>query len=63
MDNKALSVKAPKVKNTVSGTALLIARIAVVFYLVSLFFTVLNPLRVVSSIGDYTLRQVFGDFT
>ena len=63
MDKNALSVKAPKSKSSVSKTALLIARIAVVFDLVSLFITVLNPLRVVASIEDYTLRQVFGDFT
>lgn len=60
MDKKALSVNAPSQKNGVGKTALLLARITVVYYLVSLFFSALNPIAVHSAVVDYPLQQVFG---
>ncbi len=66
MSNNALSVATPDKKTGFGRTALTISRLAVVYYLVSLFFSVLNPLAINKGVVDYTLKQVFGninDFT
>lgn len=62
MDKKAL-------KETVSAeksggkliTALSLARVSVIYYLVSLFISALNPIAVNAGVVDFPLQQVFGD--
>lgn len=61
MSKNALSVATPDKKNGFGRTALTIGRLAVVYYLVSLFLSVLNPLAINTGVVDFTLKQVFGD--
>lgn len=63
MDKTALPVTAPSGKSGTGRTALLLARIAVVYYFVSLFVSALNPIAVNSAVVDFPLQQVFGDIS
>lgn len=59
MSKNALSVDTPNTKAGFGRTALNIARGVVVYYLVTLFFSVLNPLAINVGVEDYALRDVF----
>lgn len=62
MKNNALSVGAPAdKKNGLGKTLMLIARLVVVYYLVSLFFGILDPLGFAGATQGMPLKDVFGN--
>jgi len=62
MKDNAMSVQAPGEKKTnVGKTLMLISRIAAIYYLVSLFFGVLNPLGFAGAAEGMPLKDLFGN--
>lgn len=60
MDKKLLKTAEVSSGNKIV-TALSLARVSVVYYLVSLFISALNPIAVNAGVVDFPLQQVFGD--